>query len=475
MNNYPIAIILALGFLKSLEFIYIWQIKEYRFDRFFSYLKEAGLLRVLYLTQPHKAAISLRNLLISLLNALLFIVLGIVTVQTKQSIVFTIILIILAPFLGIIVTSITVYATSLLSYLKREIVIAQATEKIRHSKAVFIGITGSYGKTTTKELLYNLISPHYHVEKTHGTVNTDIGIAMAVNRQLKENTEYFIVEIGAYKKGEIAKAAKLIPLSYAILTAIGNQHLDLFGSHENLLNAKLELFSALKPSGKAYVSKDIKDYQTISSRFKNLRSFSTHHKAEIHAIHISQDGSGLHADVIYGNRQIHISCKLLGIHNLSNLLPAIGVAVDLGIGERDIERAIRALKPVQNKLSPHKGINNSLVISDAGNSNVEGFIGAIKTIVDFRQTKKIILSKGIIELGIEKKSSYLRILKELEKTDIMLFTTDKVFKNLSNRAHVFLYKDEKEIATKVQKEASSETLILIEGKFTPGFIKNLII
>lgn len=465
---------LIVGFLKSLEFIYIWQIKEYRLDRFFSYLKEAGWLRVLYLTQPHKAAISLRNLLISLLNALLFIVLGIVTVQIKQSIVFTIILIVIAPFFGLLVTSITVFATSLLSTLKRKSIIKKAEVKVRTSNTVFIGITGSYGKTTTKELLYNLISTNYRVAKTQGTVNTDIGIAMAVNTYLKKDTQYFITEIGAYKRGEITKAAQVIPLSYAILTAIGNQHLDLFGSHENLLEAKLELFHALKPGGKAYISKDINTYQKVSSQFKNLISFSVKNKADIYAKNITHDNAGLHADVIYGAKKIRVACKLLGIHNLSNLLPAIAIALDLGMGEREVEMAIQALKSVKNKLSPHNGINNSFVISDAGNSNVEGFIGAIKTVVDFPQTKKIILSKGIIELGPEKESSYLRILNALEKTKITLFTTDRLFKKLSKSNKIFLYNNEEQIIAKIRKEANSQTLILIEGKFTPHIINNLI-
>ena len=453
----------------SLKFIYIWQIKEYRLDRFISYLKEAGILSVFYKLKPHKAALSARNLLIILGNTLLFLVLGVLTVQTRISIVFAIILAVLAPFLGFFVTSITVALTSILSRYKKEALINEAKRKVHTSQATFIAITGSYGKTTTKELLYGLISKKYRVKKTEKTINTDVGIAASIVKDLKPSTQFFIAEIGAYKRGEIEKAIRIFKPSYAILTAIGNQHLDLFGSRDDLIAAKSEIFTSLKKGGKAYINKDIKEYRRISYSLEEYTLFSANQPADIAVKAAKSTPNGIKAQVVYGKKTFNITLKLLGAHNLANLLPAIAVASDIGMSVGEIETAVSELKPIPDKLSIHNGISGTTVVSDAGNSNLEGFMSAIETLAQFPQKTKIIVSKGIIELGVEKRKSYKRILEALVKTDIQLFTTDRLFHEMNNTQTKY-FPDEKLIIDELTKNFSKDTAVLIEGKFTPGFI-----
>jgi UDP-N-acetylmuramoyl-tripeptide--D-alanyl-D-alanine ligase len=282
--------------------------------------------------------------------------------------------------------------------------------------------------------------------------------------------------MGAYRIGEIKRICNIVHPKYGVLTAIGNQHISLFGSKENIKKAKTELLEALQPDGKAFVNAAIEDHDFIMGKTKcALTWYSADDKSDIYADAITHVADGLTAQIHYKEHSFTIQTKLIGRHNVENLLPAIGLGIDLGISTETIQKAISELENLDFKLSLSNGINGATILNDAKNSNVEGFIEAIKTAKQFPHQKKHIISKGIIELGLEKGESYERIISALNDVGMILVTTDSLFKKIHPEENIIVLNNESEILNYIQEKADKNTLIIIEGKFTKGFVQALVI
>jgi len=444
---------LILCFIKSFDFIYLFQIKEYRLDRFFSMLNENNPLVIFYFNRLHLPAKKLRNLSIILSVLVIFITIFFTIKPTNLLIIW---LFAFYPLISFAMVLLCVLISSLPVNFYRKQVINKAKSLVNQSQAVFIGITGSYGKTTTKEFLFQILSKKFRVAKTDNNQNTDIGIALSIIKNLKPNTQYFIAELGAYKKSEIKKACEIIKPEIGILTGIGNQHLDLFGSKKQLIEAKKELLQALPEKGRGYINQEILNDVSNASLIKDL-------SCKVIA-YSNLKNAGLEPPI-----QLPI-----GSHNLVNLTAAAVAARDLNISKTLIIQAIQQIRPLQGKLSIHSGINRSTIINDSSNSSGEGFIAAIKAINAYPQSKKIILSKGIIELGQEKKSTYKKILSEIYQTHAVLYTTDRLFKSSDKKNRVFFFSNENQILASLNSHLGPDTVIVVEGRFTSSFISALI-
>ncbi|OGK26171.1 hypothetical protein A2954_04250 [Candidatus Roizmanbacteria bacterium RIFCSPLOWO2_01_FULL_37_12] len=434
---------LTVYLLKSLDFIYLFQTKEYRVDRIMSFLNEENFLSLLYFRKIRMPGISLRNLLITqiiFLNSLLF-----TFFLLNQSQLNLLIFLLLTPPTAFLTMLLGVFISEIPVQIYRKKIIQQAKIKVAASDTVFIGITGSYGKTSTKEFLYQILSQKYKVAKTDKNNNSEIGVAISILKNLKPDTEYFIAELGAYRKGEIKATRELIHPKYGILTGIGNQHLGLFGSKENLLQAKAELLESLAKEGIAYINKDIKEWKYFADKTRVKKVFYS-----------------------IKNLPFEIKTNLPGKHNLQNLLPCIALASHLGITKEQIQRVLINLKPVAGRLSFDKGINGSTILNDSYNSNIEGFSSAIETAQILKNfSKKLIMSRGLIELGVEKKQSYQTIINILYKTDLTLITTDNLFKSLDTKNKVRLFNNESLILNYIKEVMDNKTLLVVEGRFEP--------
>lgn len=466
---------LTVFFLKGLYFLYLFQIKEYRFDRFFSQLKEEHFMKIFYSEAVRLPAKSPRNILVFILFLpFLYFYLffgGFLSFFGKVG------FLLLTPILSFCLVFFLVEITSIFTYFYRQFIINKAKKIVKKSKVKFIGITGSYGKTSTKEFLYQLLFQNFRVAKTEANINTDIGVSLSVIKNLGSKIQYFIVEMGAYKIGEITAVCKITPPTYAVLTGIGNQHLGLFGSKENLLLAKSELLEAVPQLGKIYINLDSYPLKKFQKRLKGeVITFSAKDsRADIFIKNTSAEQNKIQAIISYKSKEIILTTKIIGTHNITNLLPCLALAMDLEIPEEIIIKTVEQLENLSGKLSHHQGLKSSLIFNDSGNSNVEGFISAIVTIDQFPLKNKIILTKGIIELGKDKNNSYQKIINQLNQTKIILYTTDSWFKVYDKKNHVVVFSDEKEMFKETVKLANKNCLILIEGKFTKDFINKLCI
>ncbi len=262
----------------------------------------------------------------------------------------------------------------------------KAAKKLKNLKPKVIGITGSYGKTSTKHILAHILSQRYKVLATPESYNTLMGICKVVNNDLLPEHELFIVEMGAYKKGDIKELCDLVRPKIGILTGIGIQHLERFGSVEKIAATKFELIDALPEDGIAILNSNCKYCQTFQPKVKTIR-----YGGQEKEIKISAEGSSFS---VYGQQ---FQTSLLGGHNIQNISLAIPCAMELKMTPGEIKEAVFSLPQIPHRLQLIK-TPNATIIDDAYNSNPVGAKQALSILSQF-SGRKILVSPGMIELG----------------------------------------------------------------------------
>lgn len=263
-----------------------------------------------------------------------------------------------------------------------------------------IGITGSYGKTSTKYILNEILGRKFNVLMTPESYNTTMGVVKTIRTMLKPIHEIFIVEMGAKKKGDIKEICELVSPRYGLLTSIGPQHLESFKSIENIINTKFELVDSLPQDGTAFLNYDNK-YIIDREHVKNKIIYGiTSEGLDYRAEKIQFGSKGTTFDLcIHDGRRIELATKLLGTHNVLNIAAASAVACELGVEPEKIKFAVKMLKPVPHRLELKNAANGSFIIDDSYNSNPEGAKAALEVLGKFDSSNKILITPGIIELG----------------------------------------------------------------------------
>lgn len=282
-----------------------------------------------------------------------------------------------------------------------------AYSRFQTRKATVIGITGSYGKTSTKDVISHLLSTKYEVAYTPKSYNTLMGICKIINRgDIRSEHQYFVAEMGAYKPGEIKGLCRLLQPKIGVITAIGPQHLERFGSLENIAIAKYELIAALPGDGLAVFNADDDRCYTLATETYHvpvvLYGFQSHlDELYIKADNICMTPDCLEFTLIQPQTGGEVNCRtrLLGKHNISNILAASAVASYLGLSLSDIAEAIAQIEPVPHRLELKRGANGITILDDAYNSNPVGARNALETLALFRQGQRILITPGLVELG----------------------------------------------------------------------------
>lgn len=284
---------------------------------------------------------------------------------------------------------------------------------VRKCNAKVIGITGSYGKTSVKEILHTLLSIKYKTLKTPGSYNTPMGICKIIRGDLTPDYDFFVVEMGARRSGEIKELCELVKPDAGIITAIGPQHLEVFGSLENISKTKYELIESLPENGVGVLNGDDPNCLGMAkaTRLKEILLFGIKNDQEmqplmeeisyslIKAKNISTDSNGSRFILEHGQSEEEIKSPLLGYHNISNILAAAAVALHFGISLKEIKAAIKDIKPIPHRLQLIKNPNRVIIIDDAFNSNPVGARMALDVLKSFNGGKKILVTPGLVELG----------------------------------------------------------------------------
>ncbi len=272
----------------------------------------------------------------------------------------------------------------------------------RKKPLIVIGITGSYGKTSVKNILSSILSQRYKVCSSPYSYNTPMGLSRTILENLKEDHQILVCEMGAKCTGDIEYLTRMIKPTIGIITGIGNQHLASFGNIENLKNTKFELIENLKKGGKAYFNVDSAGAMELYER-ANCKKVKTalsdqNNKYSVSDIVTSEKGSTFSLNL--DGKIIKCSTILLGAHNVSNILLCSAVASDIGLTPEEIREGIERLMPSSHRLAIVPSANALVVLDDAFNSSVEGSKAALSVLSSF-SGKKFVVTPGLVELGSE--------------------------------------------------------------------------
>ena len=259
-----------------------------------------------------------------------------------------------------------------------------------------IGVTGSVGKTSVKEMLACIFAELGQGIATKGNLNNELGVPLTLMR-LAENDKYAIVEMGMNHAGEIARITKMAKPTIALINNAAAAHLEGLGSIEAVADAKAEIFQGLPEGGIAIINNDDRfanDWLAQTKQFKQL-TFALDNDADITAS-FQIKGDGLLILVTYQNESFDVSVNALGEHNVRNALAAIAVSLAAGIGVEKIQSGLQAYRPVSGRLnSAH--IGSLTLIDDTYNANPLSMLAAIKVLVKYPDNTLII--GDMAELG----------------------------------------------------------------------------
>jgi UDP-N-acetylmuramoyl-tripeptide--D-alanyl-D-alanine ligase len=526
-NNITILIIFLwaiAGLFDYANLIYIWQLKEYRMDRFkdFLHTKQSVNLFVKYnyalklftalivLFWPMNNETFLKYLLIGLLVVdITYSIFNAFNKKNKYftptlksvSIMFCIVMFeILAlyllkdwsfAFLLLIIRffaiSIIVYLFSFPTKIIKKFLINYAEKKIKkYENLIVIGITGSYGKSTVKEFLAHILSSKFNVIKTPKNINTEIGIAKFILKNDFYKKDVFIVEMGAYCEGEIKLISNMVRPKIGILTAINEQHLSLFGSIEKTQKAKYELLKSLPIDGLAITNSDneycranLSELNTHVKTFGYDESFNPDCRI-LYAKQIFDDGNII-CEGIIENQKFSLKVPILGIHNSINIAPCILAAKHLGVGMSEIIKSCETLKLPDKTLQKYI-YGKAIILDDSYNANPDGFKAALDVLASFPSgLQRIVITRGMLELGEKSDEIHEQIGGEIDFIADQLVIVNEDYSKPLQRGVVGKYKTDillrynpQELLEYVAGLKNKECVVLIENRI-PGVVYQEII
>ena len=264
-----------------------------------------------------------------------------------------------------------------------------------------IGITGSFGKTSVKVLLGTLLSERFQVLTTPASFNTPMGLTRIIREKLEPAHQIFLAEMGARHRGDIRELCRLVHPDYGVLTSVGAQHLDTFGSLEAITETKYDLIRAIPESGIRFFPDDggiCRRLYDQTSGDKRLVSLKANPDADVWAEDTRVSARGSAFTICSREDRADCETRLLGEHNIQNLLLAASVCLALGMDLKEISRGIARVKPVEHRLQLIDSLGGITLIDDAFNSNPAGASRALNVLKAFPK-QRMIVTPGMVELG----------------------------------------------------------------------------
>jgi UDP-N-acetylmuramoyl-tripeptide--D-alanyl-D-alanine ligase len=295
----------------------------------------------------------------------------------------------------------------------------EAHEKLMRVQPTVIGITGSFGKTSVKHILGHILKTQAKTLITPGSVNTPMGIARIIREELDESHKYFVVEMGAYGPGSIARLCRLAPPDFGVITAIGHAHYERFKSLEAVAQAKFELAEAVIAKGPGKIAIHERTLRFEHTRdMKNMHpdrfviggeapAFDPNKRPDVSYLQdddvkiqrVLQLPTGLEVRITWKDQTYRLDVPLYGLHHAHNVTLAFAIAMTMGIAAEDIATALKTVPQIQHRLEVRKQ-GEITIIDDAFNSNPLGFQSALDLLGIIEKTgRKILITPGMVELG----------------------------------------------------------------------------
>jgi UDP-N-acetylmuramoyl-tripeptide--D-alanyl-D-alanine ligase len=374
----------------------------------------------------------------------------------------------------------------------RSIKLKKAQDKLEKIKSLsglkVIAITGSYGKTSTKEFLSTILSKKFKVLSTKEHQNSEVGIAKCILEDLKPSHQVFIAEVGAYNKGKVKEVCSMLKPKIGIVTGVNEQHLALFGSLKNLLSAEGggELAQALLDDGTLIVNGDNKYCLNLYKKFDgNKKFYSLSNK--ILSSDIWSDSITVHKDYISflaidkGGNLSHFDAKVLGKQNVQNFLAAILVAKELGMNFGEIADACKKIRQEQAGMVLRHNKRGIDIVDSSYSANPDGVFADLEYLSIF-PNKKVIVMPCLIELGKKSSEIHEKIGRRIgEVCDLAIITSKDKFKELKKgmmaagmrEKNILLCDKPQEIYSAITVLCKSGDAVLLEGRVPAGLINLL--
>ncbi|KHF38485.1 UDP-N-acetylmuramoyl-tripeptide--D-alanyl-D-alanine ligase [Halalkalibacter okhensis] len=337
--------------------------------------------------------------------------------------------------------------------------------------AKVIGITGSNGKTTTKDMVTSVLATTYKVQKTEGNYNNHIGMPLTILR-LEEDTEMAVLEMGMSGRGEIELLSTIAKPEAAIITNIGESHLQDLGSREGISEAKFEITAGLRQNGTLVIHGDepLLTEKVENSPF-HVITFGTSKANNYYPVTSEQKSNGTYFS-INGEEETELFIPVLGKHNINNALSAIAIAKQFEVSTPDIKKGLEMIKITGMRTELIEGKNGVTVINDAYNASPTSMRAAIELLQDLKDYKKKIVVLGdMLELGEQEELFHYEVGKGIDQDKIdFVLTFGELGKNIAAGANVhftekqvFAYDDKQALITKLQEVAGDGDIVLVKG------------
>lgn len=380
--------------------------------KYYFYLKKTNTKKKLVYTARVKRLILTDSILVILLLVLTGVFLGVSRIAGAFA----------------ILTMLQIIALVIVNWINRPVegminqhYINDAKKKLRSvPDLTVIGVTGSYGKTSVKYYLDTLLKEHFEVLITPESYNTPMGVVKTIRSSLKPSHQIFICEMGARHVGDIKEICDIVHPEHGIITSVGPQHLETFFNMDNIVNTKFELADALPEVGLLFLNGDNEYIRNHSGKYKNKIFYTTGEWAKARELEsqieegevpqyyqtgdvkLSRTGTEFTVTAPDGEKET-FQMRLLGEHNVINVVGAVAVANTLGIPLKQLKVPVRRIQPVAHRMQLLER-GNYTIIDDAFNSNPVGSRAAVETLKQFEGVR-ILITPGMVELG-EKEEEY---------------------------------------------------------------------
>jgi len=328
----------------------------------------------------------------------------------------------------------------------------------RKLKARIIGITGTNGKTTTKELMYAVLAAHFKTKATEGNLNNHIGVPLTL-LSFKGDEEFGIVEMGANHSGEIAELCEIAEPDFGLITNVGKAHLEGFGSFEVIVKTKKGLYDHIAEKG-GTIFINSADEILIDNKVENRVYYGTNSSDFCRGVLL--DASPFLRFSIFGqDGETEIVSKLIGAYNFENMLAAVAVGKYFGVPENKIISAIEGYVPSNNRSEFRKTDSNELIL-DAYNANPSSMEKALENFANMNKPNKLAILGDMFELGADSQFYHEKIANKVSSLGLHALFVGEEFYKINPDSPEF-YQQINMLMDKIKTHPISGRTILIKG------------